>query len=413
MSVPTTSPGKLSGPRFWRGLLVACFVVVIGAPLVAGLAGFDSGVKLVEKRRKSARPSPPTEMRQWALYPQQFDAYFKDHFGLRDPLIVGHHWIKRRLLRISPVPKAVIGRQGWLFLSGPPVIDYQRLRPLSRAQLELWRQALEGQSQACAERGAWLVFAVAPNKHTLYPEYLPRVARPVWRRSPLDQLVEYLGQHSKVPIVDMRPALLRAKAEGQQVYRRYDTHWTPLGEYVAYSELMKVLSRKFDRLEALPFDAFETAPRTLLGGDLSLFMGTRNQAREEVVGLTLPNPQARRLTAVRPDPRRAAALEIFESPGSGLKAVMAVDSFGDLLRPYLAEHFARTAFSPGMRLPYSLIDREKPDVVVLEVAERFLADPVLLRHLLLAADAPEPGAIFADGFESGDLRRWSGRRPRD
>ncbi len=405
------SKDRAAGQHRWRVLLVLCFTLVVGAPWVAGLVGFDSGVRLVEKRRKTKRPAPPTDAHQLAHYPRRFDAYYKDHFSLRQPLIVGHHWIKRRLLGVSPVPKASIGRQGWLYLAGSPLIDYQRMRPLSDTRLEIWRQALETHYQACRQRGALFVLVVAPNKHTIYPEYLPAAARPLWRQSPLDQLVEHLAAHSEVPVVDMRPALLQAKQAGWQVYRRYDTHWSPLGEFVAYREWIKILGRYFPQLQPLPLAAFTSAPKVKLGGDLSLFMGTRNQAREEVLQLTLANPAARRVKSVRPDPRRGLALEVFEAPEQRLRAVMAVDSFGDRLKPYLAEHFVRVVFNPGMRLPYRLIEKEQPDIVVLEVAERFFGDPVLLRHLLVAADGAEPGAIFADGFENGDLRQWAGKRP--
>jgi len=395
-----------ASPRRWRVLLVLCFLLLIGAPLVAALVGFDPGVRLVEKRRKAQRPAAPADARQLALFPRRFDAYYKDHFGLRAPLIVGHHWIKRRLLGVSPVAKALVGRQGWLYLAGSPVIGYQRMRPLSAARLEVWRRALETHYQACRQRGALFVLVVAPNKHTIYPEYLPTAARPLWRQSPWDQLVEHLAAHSEVPVVDLRPALLQAKEAGWQVYRRHDSHWSPLGEFAAYREWIKVLGRYFPQLQPLPLAAFTSAPEVKIGGDLSLFMGTRNQAREEVVQLTLEDPGARLVNSLRPDPRRGLAQEIFEAPEQRLRAVMAVDSFGDRLKPYLAEHFARVVFNPGMRVPYRLIEKEQPDIVVLEVAERFFGEPVLLRHLLVAVDAAEPGAIFADGFESGDLRRW-------
>ena len=73
--------------------------------------------------------------------------------------------------------------------------------------------------------------------------------------------------------------------------------------------------------------------------------------------------------------------------------MIAIDSFGQRLKPWVAEHFGRTEFHPGQRLPYELIDQLGPDVVVLQVAERFLGGPLLLRQLLTTV--PDPPAEAA------------------
>ncbi len=48
------------------------------------------------------------------------------------------------------------------------------------------------------------------------------------------------------------------------------------------------------------------------------------------------------------------------------------DSFADALKPYLSEHFSRVVYSRSFDLDLGLIDNEKPDVVIFELAQRYL-----------------------------------------
>lgn len=56
------------------------------------------------------------------------------------------------------------------------------------------------------------------------------------------------------------------------------------------------------------------------------------------------------------------------------KAIVLHDSFGLPLRPYLAPHFRRVLFLWQRNMEISILEREKPDVVIQEMCERFLWD---------------------------------------
>jgi len=65
-----------------------------------------------------------------------------------------------------------------------------------------------------------------------------------------------------------------------------------------------------------------------------------------------------------------------ESPDPAApRLVMLHDSFGDSLKPLLAEHFRRAAFFRTPRVSLQALDREKPDVVIQEIVERSLMSP--------------------------------------
>jgi hypothetical protein len=62
--------------------------------------------------------------------------------------------------------------------------------------------------------------------------------------------------------------------------------------------------------------------------------------------------------------------------GSGaLRAVVFHDSFMRALHPFLSEHFVRVVYDWRRQPDVRLIETERPDVVIHEVAERFLMGP--------------------------------------
>ena len=65
--------------------------------------------------------------------------------------------------------------------------------------------------------------------------------------------------------------------------------------------------------------------------------------------------------------------------GSGIglamtfRMVLLHDSFGEALKPFLAEHFSRAVYvSNAMGFEDALLEREHPDLVIQEITERYL-----------------------------------------
>jgi alginate O-acetyltransferase complex protein AlgJ len=65
------------------------------------------------------------------------------------------------------------------------------------------------------------------------------------------------------------------------------------------------------------------------------------------------------------------------------RAVMFHDSFGESLQPFLSQHFSRIVYSSGpadwrRNCDPQLVERERPQLVIQEIAERLLAAPAAL-----------------------------------
>ena len=118
------------------------------------------------------------------------------------------------------------------------------------------------------------------------------------------------------------------------------------------------------------------AGKDYYSGDLVTMLGLARWIREDDVaplGKVLADaPRCAR--RVEPDP--APDTELYACARAELpRAVVLRDSMFNPLIPIFAENFSRVLFVSSRQLDTSLIEREKPDVVIEELVERMLHAP--------------------------------------
>jgi alginate O-acetyltransferase complex protein AlgJ len=260
----------------------------------------------------------------------------------------------------------MVGSEDWLYYTGEGNLDYfQRIKPLSEAQIGQIKVDLVKIQQALEADGIQFRLVVAPNKETIYPEYLPagikRADNPSWA----DQITESLAGTS-VQVLDLRPVLIQARQTGQ-VYFKTDTHWNPLGARAAYEAILLALQPDFPILKPHPLDDFDPITETE-SGDLAGLIHLKGEIHESFTALHarfekpsrgLKNPPAGQMITVMPDEKLP-------------KAVIFRDSFFNGLQPFTSEHFSRVVYVSDLQYDPQLVAEENPDMVILEVAERYL-----------------------------------------
>ncbi len=353
------------------------FLVILFFPLLDGLFFITPKSRLVEKRKMAEKP----DFRFDAIsqYPGEYNSYYNDHFAGRAHLIYLNNLLKLKLFGISAVPKVLVGQQGWLFMDKTVVrhgtVDYFRSAdPFSIEELEQWKRLLEERQAWLAARGIFYLFVIAPNKNTIYPEFMPDRIRKVHPRSRMDQLVEYLEQHSTVSFLDLRNVLLDAKNK-YPVYSRTDTHWNDYGAYIAYREIMKYVARYFKEAEPLSLSRFKIKILNKAGGDLAEMLSLHLEVLRENMIRLIPHPP---LTAAGHNLENIARFvrqSYRECKTAPLPNIMMVhDSFYQRLRHFLSESFSRVLYVWDWNLNFypEVVEREKPQLVIDEMAERFL-----------------------------------------
>ena len=213
-----------------RVLRILLFLVGITIPLVGFYFNWQGGGKLESKGKRIALPAIGVTPLEWGRYVLKYRALFNDEFGFRKGLIRLHAITRFKLFGIASNDKVLLGKQGWFYMGKYfDSIEYARhQRPFSEHELQSWKQILERRRDALRKRGIHYIFAVAPNKESIYPEYLPGWYTRVTRQSRLDQLLQYMREHSDVKIIDLRTPLLAAKKSTPLFYKT-DSHWNAYG----------------------------------------------------------------------------------------------------------------------------------------------------------------------------------------
>jgi alginate O-acetyltransferase complex protein AlgJ len=367
--------------------LIGVFIAAIFLPPVLGLLGTGRDTNLTEERTPVARPALTLDVPGLRNFHRTFEGYWNDAFGLRGTFVRSYNRLAL-WMGVSLSTTIVSGKEGWLFVGEEyhGVESYRATRPFTTHQLKWWQRTLEARRDWLAQRGIRFLFIVAPEKQTIYPEYMPARLNRVGTATRLDQLVAHLARHSDSRVLDLRDALLGAKAH-DRVYEPLDSHWNDLGAWIAYAEIAKQLSVWFPQVRPAALGSFEREQQAGFGNDLSRLLSLSDLMPGDRLALVPRVPRrARWQTPDGMPPKPPAPFLVSEIDDPGLpRAVMFHDSFAEALRPFLSENFARIAYAWQTRLDLELIEREKPDVVLYELVERslmgdFAPDPEEVRQ---------------------------------
>ncbi|WP_166365057.1 alginate O-acetyltransferase [Pseudomonas akapageensis] len=163
-------------------------------------------------------------------------------------------------------PGVVLGRDQWLFSD-------EEIKPVVNEELNLQGNyaLIEGVRQTLKEQGVELVLAIVPSKVRLYPEHLGE-AKPASIHAYLYQDFHARVAADKILAPNLLGPLQQAKQNGQQVFLRTDTHWTPEGAEIVANTLARAIIDKFV-LRGEP-QRFVTTPaeKVTHKGDLLLFL---------------------------------------------------------------------------------------------------------------------------------------------
>lgn len=368
--------------RAANAALAAAFVIFLALPVLDSVLRFTPRGGNTEQRRLAEFPElrPDKSIKE---YPKLFEAWFNDHFGMRDFLIAWNNRIHMDVFRVSTSPMMIIGKEGWLYYTGEDEIkDHRGATPFSGAELLRILENLEERRVWLESRGISYALVIAPNKESVYPEYLPETVRRVRDGTRLDQVLAYVRQRSPVDIMDLRPALIEAK-KTRRVYESTGTHWNNEGAFTGYAAILRKLAEDFPSLAPKGRDAFRVAQTTVEKPSLvKTFMPMlRSPGTEDVAGFEPLEPRRAEETdysyeaPVRgADPGNPRKLIHLTIPGSGQPSVVWFrDSFMDSLDQFVREHFRESLYVASREFDAGVVSRANPDIVLNQMAERFIA----------------------------------------
>lgn len=382
---------------------VVAFAALVTAPTVDRVARPSSARDtLPENRAPAPAPRRPHDVAEARLWPERFDRWFADTLGLRDALLAARNGALVDA-GVSPTATLDVGAGGWVFFRGDGAFESHRgTSPTLHDEVERWVAALEERRARLAERGVRFLFAPVPDKESIYADRLPAAWAQVGPTR-LDLLFLALAARTQVDFVDLRPALRTARgadhaAIEDHVYFPRGTHWTHRGACAANVALVTALARSFPGLVAPDRG---TGARVRTEGDdtwmRSLYLPERVGRSWSIAPRGGPEGGTGLV------PVRAGATTLG---GSGREGGVSVhldhDSHGPFLHPFLSASVRRLRASWATTFDESIVDAERPDVVVMLRAERLLSRaPDAYRSSVLGPSrALEPEqAVFALGAD--------------
>jgi hypothetical protein len=363
--------------RAWA--LVALFFGLVSIPALVQVANLDGPQVTIIGNRMLAPPPHWMGFAKLRELAKATDAYIDDHFGLRSRL-VRLNSLARYHLGVSSTPKVVIGKDGWLFYAAEKIMEqHTGENVFTPEELERWVAVMTANRDWLARRGIAFAIMIAPDKNTIYPEKLPAYPRPPGRTTRADQLAERLRRTDLV-LVDPRQALSEAKAQHPKAYYEGDSHWSQRGAFIAYRLLMERLQAAVPAAAAAAPEDYDIAPNQPAPADLAALLALEHDLAYTAERWTRRATHQVRTTTRNPTPPWGWPVRFVETDLKDRPRLLAfADSFTDyVLGPsFLYETFRDPVFTHhnGGTFDFRLVDEVKPDVVVVEFAERYLALP--------------------------------------
>ena len=261
---------------------------------------------------------------------------------------------------------AIEGKDGFLFHRDHDALEQFTGGIVFRdRQLDVWRDALKAREAWCAANGSHFRMLIVPEKHIVYLKNLPSYFR-ISPDRPAMQLRGALTGTLASKILYPVEALRAASSHSNTFYKG-DTHWTSYGAFVAYRALVESLDPEIV-LERAGETDLTFRDQTLVGDIGVRFTPERVETAsiadiETTYDLVFTNRNFAR-----------GAIHVYENRRRDLpRCVLFRDSFANAMIPFLMRSFSRVVAVSSLSCHYDLLEQEKPDVVLFEIVERFVA----------------------------------------
>ena len=335
-----------------------------------------------EQRTAVELPKFGLDLERLVTFPAQFERHYADTFGLRDVLLGWRSLERLTLFGVFPHRNVACGSAGWLFYTGESSVPLLRgLSPMTEDELERWSLEIEEHRRYCEARGIAYLFAIGPNKETIYPEHLPEA----WNKvgpTRLEQLYEHWRATGQRGVLDLRPALLSDKAragESEPTYYPLGTHWSDRGALIACREIAAALHASLPALVPRDLDLYELLRDAGPGESWAPAAYVPGWLTQHVVGYEPLGGRGARATRSVDQPYQRTWYEKRENPA--LSVLVFRDSFGEKPAKYLAESTSLVVSSSEYGIDETLIEAERPSAVIEIYVERklLLAPPAIHR----------------------------------
>ena len=287
--------------------------------------------------------------------------------------------LKKDWMGVNPLPeKLILGKEDWLYLADYGTADdCRRVLPFVPAELDILRARMEKTAETLRMNGIKFMLVIAPDKHSIYPEYLPDNVVPINDLSRLDQFTEAMAGVD-FPYIDLRSPLL-AQKPCQSLYLTRESHWSDSGAFLGYTEIIERAKRLLPGINQVTLNDCHVFNGFNANLDLAKLLGASESISEPSIRIQPTNynniQRSAPAVAFPPgqdrNPEYAFTLKNDSLPNAPT-AVIFRDSFTSAMIPFLARSFSSITFISNRTVDMKFVLAEKPDIVIVVSVERHI-----------------------------------------
>lgn len=299
---------------------------------------------------------------------------FKENYYGRYDFISASNQFRYKFLKDRMFTNMIANQNGWLMLTKDGLMDYQRNRPFTKNETRILKEKLRGLCKILTEEEIYFVLFITPNKNTVYADQIPPEILIMDSPSNIEVVKQIWRNTDNCKLLDIKTALIHQRAK-EDVYYKTDTHWNQLGAFIGYTELFKLLSTKFPAVDRHVRSDYKLKKTQYLG----------DMTKDSFSGIKISETTGKLLSRDKIDSfaqkwqtkvsKRDVYFTFYENQELP-SAIIYHDSFIYALKPFLkdgfreAQQFRDVKAVPSVDIEY--IKQKQPDVVILEITERFL-----------------------------------------
>lgn len=296
-----------------------------------------------------------------------FNNWLNDNIGFRELMIKTFNISIYKIFNKTMSEDVIIGKDDWLFYQGEKKIalkNYQNKKNYTEKQLKKILKNVKKLNSWCKQQGVEFILMLIPNKEYVYSEFLPNGIYEINETKNIDLVVNYIREHSDIKVVYPKNELLEMKNQGL-VYYKYDTHWNELGGYVGYKALMDTLGNE----DVISLENVKKVSKSTSSGDLGKLSMLNNKLPiYSEIHMEFDNEAM----LIYDDKAGNNAYQIYENDLKSGSIFVMGDSFRTAMKPYLSRSFNKASFVHRRMNRFDEVKKEKPEVLVYEVVERYI-----------------------------------------
>ncbi|MBQ9271286.1 MAG: hypothetical protein IJ218_03375 [Alphaproteobacteria bacterium] len=238
------------------------FVVVFFALLFVPMSHISSADKSMQENRMLAQYPHMFEKTLNLNYGKQFEQWYNDRFLGRESAIDIYSTITRKINNIYENGRALwIKSNNWMFHKG----ELQQKELSNEEILEIANQ-VNKLNEFCLENNIKMYMLIVPSKESIYCEFLPKDYQKIMVNNKINDYVNNLIRHFKVPTVYPYEELRQA-SQKDFVFFKQTHHWSDWGAYNGYLALMELIKKDYPLIHISKLDEYKKTTSKLIRED--------------------------------------------------------------------------------------------------------------------------------------------------